>query len=293
MTIDRKAARKRITEQVLIERLSLDEEWSDPENIHVQFHDRLPESLQNDKFPAVIREIEQDVDRLVARGCHRGVVYWCLERLLPEEEQLRLKGAPTSVLDEDNAPIVKRIPSRPLATREDMSVLESKLGAVSKEIKRYQRELLLMADAFPTEYPLPEGLLTEGPCDPADALLLLQSSLTWAQKLAENWAAPQLSTIMRSKGTLYLIAYVSMRSLAGERPGDGKGTRNSGAALGNRVLLRRPDAKVIAQVIHACSGIGIHEDDIVAKLRDFRADYPSLYNRLVDLMEHLHAAACS
>jgi hypothetical protein len=83
--ISNKVARKRISEQLLIERLLLDEEWLDPANVHVQFPTRLPKRVRKDKKASEIREIEKELDRLVKHGCHRGVLYWCLERLGPRE----------------------------------------------------------------------------------------------------------------------------------------------------------------------------------------------------------------
>lgn len=286
--LDKKAARKRITEQVLIERLSLDEDWLDPDSLHVQFHKQLPESLQSGKSSAMIRTIEQDIDRLVALGCHRGVVYWCLDRLSGHEEEFRLRGATTPVLDEHDSPGASLIRPRPLATREDMFPLISQLRTVSRSLWRYGNELLLAAQAFDGQIPLPNGLITDGPADSTDALYFLKSALTWAGKLAEHWAAPQLSTVMKSKGTLFLAAYVSIYARATasrRRESQRRRTR------GNAVSLRRPDAKVVVRLVDGCSGIAIHEDDLVAKLKSFQADHPMLYNRLISLLDHLHLKA--
>jgi hypothetical protein len=291
MATEIKTARKRITEQVLIERLSLDKEWLDPENIHVHFLDQLPESIRKQKGPTLIRDVERDIDRLVAHGCHRGVVYWCLERLAPEEEQFRLKGAATPVLEDQ--PGTQPIPAQPLATREALSPLISQLRSVSGMLQRYKREFLFAAEAFEGQIPLPDGLLTDGPSDPIEALFLLQASLTWVRKLAENWAAPQLTTIMRSKGTLYLLAYVSMQSKPNEPRHNPGAETKAGAALGSTGLLRRADARVIAHIVYACSDIAVHEDDMITKLGTFRRDHPALYYRLLSLVEHLHAAAQS
>jgi hypothetical protein len=293
MSKETKTARKKITEQVLIERLFLDEEWLDPDNADIRFDERLPASIRRQKSSTVIREIEQYVDRLVDHGCHRGVIYWCLERLTPEEEQFRFKGASTPVPEENERPGVRPIPGRTLATREKLSPLISGLRSVSGMVQRYKRELLFTADAFEREIPLPEGLLTEGPSDPADAMLLLQSCLKWARKLAENWAAPQLTTIMRSKGILYLVAYASMRSTSDQGKRGRASRRKAEARPDSTMVLRRADARVITHLVDTCSGIAIHEDDLISKLRGFQSDHPLLYARLLHLMEHLHTAALS
>jgi hypothetical protein len=288
--IDKKAARKRITEQVLMERLSLDEEWLNPDNLPLHFHQQLPRSLQRDKSPATIRDIERDVDRLVAVGCDRGVVYWCLEQLTGEEEEFRMRGALIPVLEEDEHSGRVPMRQRPLATQEDMLPLINRVRSASRFIEKYKRELMFTAEGFMEQIPLPEAPLMEGPSDPSDALLLLKSALLWARRLAEHWAAPQLSTVMRSKGTLFLAAYASLHSGSKTLRIKSRAARGLPAA-NNAVFLARPHARVVVRLIDVCGGIAIHEDDLVAKLKDFYADYPLLYNRLISLLNHLHREA--
>jgi hypothetical protein len=171
-----------------------------------------------------------------------------------------------------------------------MLSLVSRIRSASRLIEQYKRELMFTAVAFQGQIPLPEAPITDGPGDPADARLLLQSSLTWVRTLAEHWAAPQLSTVMRSKGTLFLAAYVSTTTNPDLRRHHHR-TPRSRVAAGKAVILRRPEARVVVRLVDACSQIAIHEDDLVAKLKDFRADHPILFDRLVSLLNHLHIEA--
>jgi hypothetical protein len=181
--------------------------------------------------------------------------------------------------------------SHKLATREDMAALVNQVKATAGQIHRFRKELLLCADALGNECPLPEGLMTDGPCDPLDAHFLLKSSLIWVQRLAECWAKPQATTLVKSKGILYLLAYAAMF------PGDGSrdstkadaGKAPDGARSRSHVLERRTEER-IAQIAHLHSGMDLSAADLITKLRRFQDDHPDLYTRLVSLLKHLDAA---
>jgi hypothetical protein len=290
--ISNKVARRRISEQLLIERLLLDEEWLHPDNVHIQFPTCLPKRVRKGKTLSEIREIEKELDQLVEHGCHRGVLYWCLARLGPREDWLRLGGKEVPPFEESGETVPRRVSYR-LATREDMAALANQVKATLGLIHRFRKELLLGAEALGDDCPLPEGLVTGGPCDPLDAHFLLKASLVWVQQLATCWATPTETTLMKSKGILYLLAYAAMFPGAGTRDLKKKGAaakKAEGAGSRSPVLKRRT-AERIAQIAHLHGGLDLPAADLITKLRRFQGDYPDLYARLADLLKHLDEAA--
>jgi hypothetical protein len=289
--ISTKVARKRISEQLLIERLLLDEEWLDPDNVHVQFPTCLPKRILKGKKPLEIREIEKELDQLVEHGCHRGVLYWCLARLGPREDWLRLGGKEVPPFEESGETAPRRV-SYKLATREDMATLANQAKATAGLIHRFRKELLLSAEALGNDCPLPEGLMTDGPCDPLDAHFLLKSSLIWVQQLAACWATPQETTLVKSKGILYLLAYAAMFPAAGTRdPKNGDAPKKADEARSRSQVLQRRTAESIAQIAHLHSGMDLPPADLITKLRRFEGDHPDLYARLLGLLKHLDEVA--
>jgi hypothetical protein len=290
--ISTKVARKRISEQLLIERLFLNEEWLDPANVHVQFPTRLPKGMRKAKEPSEIWDIEKELDQLVEHGCHRGVLYWCLARLGPREDWLQLgrKEVPPFEESGESAPLM--VPHE-LAKREDMAALANQVKATAAQIHRFRKELLLCADALGHECPLPEGLMTDGPCDPLDAHFLLKSSLIWVQQLAACWATPQVIPLVKSKGILYLLVYVAMFPGAGTRGSKKKGgaAKKAGGRGSRSQPLKLGTASGIALIANLYSGMKLPAPDLITKLRRFQKDHPNLYARLVNLLEHLDKAA--
>jgi hypothetical protein len=79
-------ARNRIAEVLLAERLGLSDDWKDPDNIP-DLPQTLPPVAGRKMSPGEAKEVEKQVTLLVACGCRRHVLYWCLERLGPGSRQ--------------------------------------------------------------------------------------------------------------------------------------------------------------------------------------------------------------
>src|SRR5260370_657111 len=96
--------RKRISDVLLAERLGLDEEWLDPDNI-VHLPQSLPQTLPQGggrkMSVAEVRDLEKYLDNMVTGGCHRSVLYWCLEQLGPKSDRARAGEVRIAVLHDD------------------------------------------------------------------------------------------------------------------------------------------------------------------------------------------------
>jgi hypothetical protein len=158
---------------------------------------------------------------------------------------------------------------RPLATREDLEAVPKKVEAARRVIHRYLRELLLVADT--NELRLPTG--REAVAKDADvAFWLLNESLSWVCNLAEAYTKPFEKTLLKSKGLLYLTAYVQTHADARETRGRrGKGVDNALAGLASVV-----------------SGRTWSPSDLRDKLRKFEKDHERLYKLLVSKLGELH-----
>jgi hypothetical protein len=150
-----------------------------------------------------------------------------------------------------------------------MEAVGNKAKAARRLIHRHRRELLLVADA--EEDPPPSGIMTE-PVIAEYVLALLEDSLTWVSSLAEAYTAPFEKTLLKSKGLLYLTAYVlahvDARKIRGRR-GDAVGDALAGLAS---VVSRRTWSP----------------SDLLAKLHKFEKDHPRLYKLLVSKLGELH-----
>jgi hypothetical protein len=110
------------------------------------------------------------------------------------------------------------------------------------------------------------------PEDADDALSLLKESLVWVSSLAEAYTAPFEKTLLKSKGLLYLTAYVLAHADAREirgRRGDGVDTALVGLAS-------------------MVSGRTWSPSDLREKLRKFEKDHELLYKLLVHKLDELH-----
>jgi hypothetical protein len=291
--VAKKSARKKISEQLLIERLRLEEEWLDPDNICKDFPTRLPKSIRQQRSPAEIKDLKKALDQLSKRGCHMGVLYWCLNRLGPRADWLRRGGEEIPPLVEDSQTVSMPTEPRKLATREDMAHLIRQVKSTAKTIYRFRRELLLSADALGDDCPLPESFLGEGPSDSIDSLYLLRASLRWVLQLAEYWETPYEATLMKSKGILYLLAYVSIYADASaSHPNERLHAKRSRAAKDSRILTSR-DAETISQIAYLYCRMDLPPADLIAKLEAFQSDHAMPYARLVDKLAHVDGAARS
>ena len=150
-----------------------------------------------------------------------------------------------------------------------MEAVGNKAKAARRLIHRHQRELLLIADT--KEVPPPSGIMTE-PEIAEYALALLEDSLTWVSGLAEAYTAPFEKTLLKSKGLLYLTAYVLAHADA------------------SKIRRRRRDGvdKALAGLASMVTKREWSPSDLLAKLRKFERDHPRLYKLLVRKLDELH-----
>jgi hypothetical protein len=264
---------------------------------------------------AKMDDVNFAIARLAKARCCKPVIYYCLNELSPESEIRRSRGelmmaskklrsAGTSADDDsceeqDIPPVMVR---RELVSRDDVTKKVTKAAMKARKVIRlYQRELLLVADAVETiranrigpeatgrktseadgdtsadetEIMLPTGITT-APQDAVDALVLLTNSLSWVSALADAYAAPEQKKILKSKGLLFLTAYVEL-------------------------VIRecRPRERVRAQMRHyltqlANAVVGTSEDQLspsylIDKLKKFKEDHPRLHDRLELNLDNLH-----
>jgi hypothetical protein len=304
--------RKRISEALLADRLGLNEEWIESWEERGKLRE---ESGMPDELPAFIRknykeeeieEIGREVERLVAAGCRQQVVYFCLAQLGPEATRLRagVEKKPVFRNEQEDA-VMDTKDERQLATREDLEAVANTAMAVRKKIHRYQRELFLVAES--SNYPQPVGFECR-PKTAIEALDLLQDSLTWAAALADAYIAPMETTLLKSKGLLYLTLYVSIfadsKKLLGSRPSDftRDSSKPSETVVARRKLLAGDPLTNLAVILTSRHTDGKDEgneqkkpkhtewsaSDLHRKLADFKEDHPRLYKRLAEKLKELH-----
>jgi hypothetical protein len=83
---------KAISEALLEERLGLNEPWIERWEENGAWReessapDQLPDFIRRNLNKGEVKEVEEKVDQLVAAGCQRSVVYFCLEQLSSASE---------------------------------------------------------------------------------------------------------------------------------------------------------------------------------------------------------------
>jgi hypothetical protein len=150
-----------------------------------------------------------------------------------------------------------------------MEAVRNKAEAARRLIHKHQRELLLVADT--NEFRLPTGIMTV-PEDADDALSLLKESLSWVSGLAGAYIAPFEKTLLKSKGVLFLTAYVLSHAQAPKV----RGLRWMGVD------------KELAGLASLVAETAWSPSDLRAKLREFEKDHPRLYKLLVRKLDELH-----
>ena len=150
-----------------------------------------------------------------------------------------------------------------------MEAVRNKAEAARRLIHRHQRELLLVADT--NEFRLPTRMTTEL-VDADDTLALLEDSLTWVYSLAGAYTAPFEKTLLKSKGLLYLTAYVLGHAQATKV----RGLRWMGVD------------KELAGLASLVTERSWSPSDLRAKLRTFEKDHKRLYKLLVCKLDELH-----
>src|ERR1035437_8119081 len=292
--------RKAISEALLAERLGLNDPWIErwEENgawrAESSAPDRLPDFIGSKLNKGEVKEVEDKVSQLVAAGCQRSVIYFCLEQLSPASEWIRSGGHQTGVQVRQGEELVTQKQKKSIATREDMATVAGSARAARKQIHKCKSELSLVAEALKGALPAGISSSTE---TPEDALLLLVSALSWVARLADAYAAPMETTLVKSKGVLYLTLYVSL--CAGERklrgPRVNSVLKESESASEDKRAKRTtsPPCNVLADLV--CKLMGAEDawspSELKDKLESFRQDHPLLYRRLEQKLTELHRFA--
>ena len=291
-------ARNRIAELLLAERLSLHVEWLDPGNIAV-LPQTLPQGGGRKLSPTDVKDLEKYLDGFVRSGCSLRVLYWCLERLGPQADRKRagevlklifpetprklIKEGAVFYEDETDIDWVSWTPA--LATREDMAGVITKIEAAAKAIRRFEKELVMVADALGDALPLPQGLWTDELFDADETMLILRQSLAWAKKLAASWQAPNHRLLVKSKGILYLLMYVWIHTK--QSPAREGKTKRKRSRKTKPYRIARQVAHTISIIAHLYCGMSSPAEDLIDKLEDFHDDYPDLHKSMVILLESL------
>ncbi|SPE25277.1 hypothetical protein SBA5_490054 [Candidatus Sulfotelmatomonas gaucii] len=292
--------RKAISEALLAEKLGLNDSWIERWEENGAWReescapDQLPEFIRQKLNRGELKEVEEKVDQLVAAGCQRSVVYFCLQQLSPAAEWSRSGGHLEGVQAQQGEELASQKQKRAIATREDMATVASNARAARKEIHRHKYELSFTAEAL--RCALPVGFSTSAE-NPEDALLLLESALSWVAKLADAYATPMVSTLIKSKGLLYLAMYVGRhadeRKLCGQRTDSV--LADSKKASGDRRARRThlPAANVLVNLLSMIMGAdqSWSPSELKEKVKSFRQDYPRLYRLLEMKLAELHKFA--
>jgi hypothetical protein len=181
---------------------------------------------------------------------------------------------------------------KPIATREDMASVAGSARAARRHIHRHKPELSLIAEA--SRIVLPVGTSTSAE-NPEDALVLLEAALSWVARLADTYTAPMETTLVKSKGLLYLTLYVSLyadqRKLRSPRVNNVIKDRQK--ASGNVRARRSVEApgNVLAELASQVAGDSWSTTELKDKLESFHVDYPRLYRLLEQKLTELHRFA--
>jgi len=286
--------RNKVDEVLLRERLGLDENWSNRDEDGIAHLSKTPPSFIKQEYSErEIASFESAVDRLVAAGCRREAVYFCLRELSPAAAQSRRGqewvAAPGQ---KEGDPEKLHLRSLKLAQKDDLTVVANHAKETLKLIRRYRRELLLANDV--SKPPLPRGLIASPP-DAGEALSHLLQSLAWVRNLANSYVAPFETTLLKSKGLLYLTLYVSMYADSEKLKSLQQRTDNEQHAAHSqrRRRVKRdvlPD-RILAKLATLCTGQRWAPSDLNAKLKRFEKDYPALHKTMKTKMAELHRTA--
>lgn len=282
----KRANRKKISEALLAERLGLTDEWQNVENLSLPVS--LPPSGKRKTSKAESFDLKRYIDELGTLGCDRQVVYWCLEQTGHTVEMARMGAMRRGVAKPGEDDLDVRVMPNPSPTSDDMVSLESKFRAALEGLRRHQDELVMTADVLLESPKVPWDLMEVQELTPDDAVAILRSLLHWATRIAQAWPAPNLKTLMRSKGLLFLLAYVHMceRRGAMTKNGTKKGPRRATSA---RLSVRH--VHTIVHIALLYTGEPFSADNLVDKLQDFQREYPALSGRMNGLLENLEEIA--
>ncbi len=258
-------SRKDIAERLLRERLGLDEDWLNrDEDGTSHLPSALPRFITQRLSRPTLKALEADLDQLVAAGCRRKALYFCLAQLDPDADWTR---------------------TQLVGTREGLEAVANKAKAARKLILRYRTELLLAASVNPRK--LPGGMFTTLP-DPDEALSVLTDSLSWVCSLAESFATPFETTLLKSKGLLYLTLYVSMCADARHRRAADSRGKSGAPRHAERSKPRSPE-HALASVARLTTGKRWSPSDLRGKLKRFQQDHPKLCATMKSKLAQLDA----
>jgi hypothetical protein len=274
-----------------------DNEWVKESSVP----DALPAFIREGRKRSEIADAEAAIDRLAAAGCSRRVVYFCLEQLSPNAKEIRFGREWKAVPSKDGGDdfLIKR--QKKLATSEDLESLVNAAKNARKQIHLHQQELLIVADT--NVYPVPKGVMTtqlelaEDSLAPLaeEALSLLGDYLTWVMKLAEAYTVPMQTTLLKSKGLLYLTLYVSLYADAKKLRSSkvGRVLNEASKASGDVRAKRETNApgNALADAVLACTGEERSPSDLYEKVKGFKAEHPRLYDKLKSKLIELHQFA--
>ena len=111
-------------------------------------------------------------------------------------------------------------------------------------------------------------------------------------ELAGAYTAPMETTLLKSKGLLYLTLYVSQyarskKLRSSKVKGVLKESRRASGDLRARSSIIAP-GNVLAEVANTCTGESWAPSDLNRKLATFRAEHPRLYNEMKSKLDALH-----
>lgn len=268
-------SRKKVHESELEARLGLDVPWVDVVEKRGKWIDEsvaptdLPESIRAMFDAGEIKEVESCLDSLAALGCQRPVLYFCLEELSDDAGAFREGRKRVSVADEDGEyeTLDKWDEGHPYGSRKELEHLIANADLTKHLVHRYRSELLLAAQ---TGEHRPPGGETE--LDDVEALSQLEKNLGWVSRLAQEYTPPFLDKILKSKGYLFLTAYVTRYANTKKDPGQRMPARD----------------KTLESLMGKFNDTGQKASDLREKLRKFERDYPRLYKLLIKDLDNLH-----
>jgi len=196
--------KRRIAQRLIGERLGIEHDWDDAAETPA-----TPGIIPDYGEPKLsVKEafaIEGLITTLINLGCNPYVVYWCIQQMVTDANLL---GGGAS-----------------MATREDMVGLSKRVRGAEELIHKYANELLLVAEACPSAHPVRRGWETDPAPIAAETMHNLLDHLTWVKGLAKAWRSPNVNSLMKNKGLLYLLAYVWLHSQERVEPKAGKKQR--------------------------------------------------------------------
>jgi len=287
----KKEHRRRVSEVLLIQRLGLENVGWDPDDI-ADLPTKLPKSGWHKRTVAENADLKRHIGHLVALGCNQQVVYWCLWNMSRPAHELRMGAVQKSVLKEGEEDYDLETVQQPLATDDDMAGLTAKVQAAADSISRFKKELLIAANVLLDDPEVRRDMMESEKVTPDEAMSMLKSLLHWIRRLAESWPAPNLNTLMTSKGVLFLLAYVRMcEERSTPSPRSHKRKKRAGPTKPDRLALK--NASVVADIAQLYTGEEFTPSNLIDKLQDFQLEHPKLHGRMVSLLKSLEEVARS